>query len=460
MATGTSHARDVEATSDGTKNEVVFQAFDVKQYYPVTAGPLQRKVGDVKAVDGVDLTIRRGRTRGLVGESGCGKSTLARVLARLDEPTAGHVYFDVPTDAAEEIADLERTDDRTPDQRRRLESLRAEHELGSMSGERATRFRRNVQFVFQNPTSSLNPKKLIRHIVGQPLRVHTDLSGADVEERSIELLEEVGLGEEIMYRYPHTLSGGQKQRVAIARAIALNPECVILDEPTSALDVSVQARILNLLEELQTRLDLTYLFISHDLGVIRHVADDISVMYLGHVVEEASRDDLFRERKHPYTEALISSSPAIDVDERVRLEGDVPDPENPPTGCPFHGRCHEAESFCGWSGRDLEALLRRRAETDPEVRTLFEALGDATYDGYRAEYTFDRSLDEERLSRLFDGEIGGLRESTPALFEAIDDVSVRDNSAVVRFREVDVPELTVEGSGHRVACFLYDEAVD
>ena len=450
---------DLEAGSAGGKNPVVFQAFGLKRYYPVTAGPLKRRVGDVKAVDGVDLVIRRGQTQGLVGESGCGKSTLARLLAHLDEPTAGHIYFDVPEAESVEIAELEATAeaDRSRSDRERLRELRSRFEINTMRGSRASRYRRNVQFVFQNPTSSLNPKKLIRSIVGQPLRVHADLSGEAYERQLVELLEVVGLGEDFMYRYPHMLSGGQKQRVAIARAIALNPDCVILDEPTSALDVSVQAQILNLLEDLQNELDLTYLFITHDLGVIRHVADEISVMYLGHIVEEATRQRLFATPKHPYTEALISSSPAVSKSEEIRLEGDVPDPEDPPTGCPFHTRCHKVEAFCGWSGPDVEALLRTLAGSEGFADQLYRGLNSTTYDGYTAAFTFEADVDVGRVAQALRGEDESFRARNPTLFEAVEEVSVDDHRIEVRFREAEVPALLEDEPDHFVACHLFDD---
>lgn len=450
---------DIEAGAAGGRNPVVFQAFGLKRYYPVTAGPLKRRVGDVKAVDGVDLEIRRGQTQGLVGESGCGKSTLARLLAHLDEPTAGHIYFDVPGAEAEEIAALEAADedDRSRTDRERLDELRRRYEINTMRGSRASRYRRNVQFVFQNPTSSLNPKKLIRSIVGQPLRVHADLAGEAFERRLVELLEVVGLGEDFMYRYPHMLSGGQKQRVAIARAIALNPDCVILDEPTSALDVSVQAQILNLLGDLQTELDLTYLFITHDLGVIRHVADEISVMYLGHIVEETTRQNLFSAPKHPYTEALISSSPAVSKSEEIRLEGDVPDPEDPPTGCPFHTRCHKAEAFCGWSGPDVEALLRTLAGTDGFADQVFRGLNSTSYDGYAASFTFEAEVDVGRVAAVLRGDDERFRAQNPPLFEAIGEVSVDGHRIDVRFREAEVPAFLEDDPEHFVACHLFDD---
>jgi oligopeptide/dipeptide ABC transporter ATP-binding protein len=279
----------------------------------------------VRAVDQVDLTVQRQETLGVVGESGCGKTTLGRCLLRLIEPTAGRVLF--------EGADL-------------LSLGRKEMRLR----------RRDMQMVFQNPFSSLNPRLNVFSLVAEPLRTHTDLRGKDLTERVLEPLKRVGLKEEHLYRYPHEFSGGQCQRIAVARALALNPKFIVLDEPTSALDVSVQAQLLNLLQELQREFGLTYLFISHDLSVVQHISDRIAVMYLGKIVESSTTDEIFRQACHPYTVALLSSTPIPDPDvrrERAILEGGVPSPVNPPPGCRFHPRCPKAESTCSQSEPEL-----------------------------------------------------------------------------------------------------------
>ena len=299
---------------------------DLKKYFPVKRGLWFGERADVRAVDGVSFAIGRGETLGLVGESGCGKSTTARLVLRLLEPTAGEVYFG-----------------KTPVFKANRKEM---HQL-----------RRKMQIVFQDPYSSLDPRMSVKDIVGEGLVIHRLARGREKTERVAELLEMVGLGREHLGRYPHEFSGGQRQRIGIARALAVGPELLIADEPVSALDVSIQAQVINLFEDLQGQLGLTYLFIAHDLRVVKHISDRVAVMYLGQIVELAESDELYRNPLHPYTQALLSAIPVTDPKtkrQRIILEGDPPSPIQVPAGCRFHPRCPKRFDRC-----DTEAPVLR-----------------------------------------------------------------------------------------------------
>jgi peptide/nickel transport system ATP-binding protein len=292
----------------------------IKKYFPITQGILlQRKIGDVHAVDGVDLEIYPGETLGLVGETGCGKSTLARVVMRLYEPSAGKILFDG-------------------------------RDVTHLRGGALRELRRDMQMVFQDPYASLNPRKTIGTIIADPFRLHKTVPRNKIKSEVQQLMELVGLNPEHYNRYPHEFSGGQRQRIGVARSLALRPKLIVCDEPVSALDVSIQAQILNLLEDLQGELNLTYLFIAHDLSVVKHVSDRVAVMYLGKIVEAADGDTLYQTPRHPYTGALLSAVPVADpqtarLKKRIILEGDVPSPIDPPAGCRFHPRCPRTKSL-------------------------------------------------------------------------------------------------------------------
>ena len=316
----TTETRD-QVQGTASQGEVLVDVRDLKVYFPVTAGLIfQRKVADVKAVDGISFQIRKGETLGLVGESGCGKSTTGRAILQLYRPTAGEIQF-------------------------------GEVELTKIKGGELRRMRRKMQMIFQDPYASLNPRMSAGAIIGEPLAIHGLAKGKDRRERVAELMRVVGLNPYYSNRFPHEFSGGQRQRIGVARALAVEPDFIVADEPVSALDVSIQAQIINLLEDLQEQFNLTYLFIAHDLSVVRHISDRVAVMYLGKLMELTDRDELYKNPLHPYTKALLSAVPIPDPEveakrERVILTGDVPSPMHPPPGCVFNTRCPIAGDEC------------------------------------------------------------------------------------------------------------------
>jgi peptide/nickel transport system ATP-binding protein len=304
--------------TETTLKDVLLEVKNLKTYYPIKGGLLRKNIGAVKAVDDISFEIRKGETLGLVGESGCGKSTAGRTILRLLEPTEGQIIFNGK-------------------------------DITNTRGTTLRKIRKDFQMVFQDPYASLNPMMMVGNLVSEPIRNYSKRTDADLKSEVLELLTKVGLPEDAYYKYPHEFSGGQRQRIGIARALALKPKLIIADEPVSALDVSVQSQVLNLLKELQEEFDLTFLFIAHDLSVVKHMSDRIGVMYLGGIVEIAEKKSIYAEPLHPYTQALISAIPEPDPrkkKERIILEGDVPSPINPPSGCTFHPRCRHATEEC------------------------------------------------------------------------------------------------------------------
>jgi oligopeptide/dipeptide ABC transporter ATP-binding protein len=427
-------------------NDLVISVRNLQKHFPIKEGALQRVVGQVRAVDDVSFDIPRGQTVGLVGESGCGKTTLGRCVSGLVEPTSGGVYFGLEPAQSRQLDQLlsaapQGSGDAPP----ALDEFEKLHRVDKMTGDAFRNYRRNCQVVFQESFASLNPRQLVKDIVGRPLRVHKEATGGELTERVVDLLEQVGLGRQHLYRYPHQFSGGQRQRISIARALALDPELVVLDEPTSALDVSVQAQILNLLHELQQERNLAYLFITHDLSVVRHMADQIVVMYVGKVAESGPTEAIFERPEHPYTEALLAASPDVgeDLAALQALEGAIPDPARPPRGCRFHTRCPVATPACGWEVDDVVRWLEESGGT-------FDTLSGVTRnDDFDAWFTFEEADAASALAARLDAV-----EVPAAMREALEDVTVDGPKVRVRFAPAEEVQLTVRGAGHQAACVL------
>lgn len=368
----TEHVADHEAGDATAETTPLFRAHGIKKHFATDTGFIDQLLGEsksVKAVDGVDLAVGREETVGLVGESGCGKTTLGRVIAKLYEATEGRIEFE-----GEDITDLD--------------------------GEALKRLRKDVQVIFQDPLSSLNPRKTVGEIVGKPLEVHDIATGKAKQERVAELFEEVGLQRSHMERYPHEFSGGQRQRVGIARALAVEPKFIIADEPVSALDVSVQAQIINLMKRLQEEYGLSYLFIAHDLSVVKHISDRVAVMYLGRIVEQGRTADLYRNPQHPYTRALLNAIPSVEGDGTMReipLSGNPPSPIDPPNGCAFHTRCPEyLGGRCEEADPDLQAVAGATGTIEAPDRDLDLPPHESSADHVAACHWLDESATKRR----------------------------------------------------------------
>lgn len=451
----------------------------LKKHFSIDHG--FRKSTTVKAVDDITFTLFKGETLGIVGETGCGKTTLGRTILRLTDSSAGDVYFDLPEDIMNEIIQTdtryhellkaesnEANDAEIRDLEGKLEEFSAKYSITRKKSRELKPFRKKIQPVFQDPFGSLDPKKLIKDIISEPMKSLTNLNSGEIFDVQKRLVEEIGLSEDHLYRFPHEFSGGQRQRIGIIRSMSVNPEVLVLDEPTSALDVSVQAQILNTLMDLQNSRDLSYLFISHNLSVIRMMSDRVAVMYLGKVVELAETGNLFQSMLHPYTKSLLLSIPQPDPKNRKKmhvLEGEIPSPSNPPKGCYFHPRCAESTKYCGWSPSDLAEPLSNMLVPfrNPEMSSLPHV------------ESITPKEDENTLLINFEAELSSPEEAVNiirslmkkeaakdklgAKYDAISQISVLPDmkSLQLDFETPRVPTLKEVKKNHFAACILYDE---
>jgi len=448
-------------------DDAIFRVENLKVHFPILGGVLRRPIGWVQAVDGVSFAIHRGETLGVVGESGCGKTTIGRALLRLVDARVGSIWY-------------------TP--RGKDGGSPTPIALSKLPRRQVRALRSKIQIIFQDPSSSLDPRMLVKNAVAEPIRIHkmtalrctrcerlvpihrerpgatceacggptesVRLKGADLEARVVELLQRVGLNPEHLFRFPHEFSGGQKQRIAITRALVIKPEFLVLDEPTSALDVSVQAQILNLLKDLQKEYGLTYLFISHHLAVVRHMADRIAVMYLGKFIEVAGKAAFFANPLHPYAKGLLEAVPIPDPERRRELHlmtGEVPSPIEPPLGCRFHPRCPVALPHCGWEGRDLARALEEASQA--EGSPIAGAIEEMDSDGFALRIRMKG--DPEASARALEAFLEGEKARGRALFQAVASVASEEGELVVRFLKALEPELKEVEPGHAVACYLY-----
>lgn len=423
--------------------DALVEVRNLTKHYPITKGMMKTEVGRIRAVDGIDFDIRRGETLGLVGESGCGKSTAATSMLRLEEPTDGTVIFD-------------------------------NEDITSYDKEQLKDFRREAQLIFQNPDSSFDPRMSVGESIAEPLRIHGVGPRSRREEIASDLLDRVGMDGDDIYRYPHEFSGGQKQRIALARALVVNPKLIVADEPVSALDVSIQASVLNLINEVQEEFGLSILFISHDMGVIQEVCDRVAVMYLGEIVEIGPTQELFANPQHPYTRALLSSIPRPDPRQRglgKRLTGDVPSPSNPPRGCNFHTRCPEVIQPDGYdfeqehwrSVMDLRVRLERQG-IDTEAVEKFAGIesGDETHE------VSDADLERELRSEFDIPDELADPDAEAVLQEALTKIITDEAEQAMELLseefetvcEAEEPELVETAAGHPAACHLHTEGVD
>lgn len=461
-------------------SKVLLHVSHLKKYFPISSN-LLRSGGQVRALDDVSFSLKEGETLGIVGETGCGKTTLGRTVLNLIQATSGNVFFDLPDDTMNKIMSADQklselsskkhlSDEETKEKEeleKEMDEFSSKHSLTKMRGGKLKDYRARMQPIFQDPFSSLDPRKLVKDIIAEPMNLLTKKSSAEIFDIEKKLIDEIGLSEDHLYRFPHEFSGGQRQRIGIARAVSIEPKLLVLDEPTSALDVSVQAQILNMLRDIQQRRGISYLFISHHLNVIRLMSDRVAVMYLGRVAELTDTERLFNEMLHPYTKALLSAIPSIDPETRrgrIILEGEIPNPADPPKGCYFHSRCPEAMKNCGWSPRDLARPLASMLETfrNPEAAELPEIEEILTQEDENIiEIVFKQPLNstEKSLGILEDLVSKEAEKGFGIMMKSIQSMEFLDDrrTAKIVLMEPDIPSLKEVRKGHFVSCLLYED---